>query len=467
MNKIRSFAAAILVLAAGACSVLSLSGCSASGKVASSVVASDNASSYGTPAPSVAASDNDSSYSTPAGETPSASVSPIADAAPSAEPSPSEVSSTEASAAPVSYTSPEVSVVTVSDAGGMYRAADLFTERDLTQSVDLSDASFIDVSDGEDVHITQEGIYVLGGSAGSVTVYVEAGSADKVQLVLNSLSISNEDFPCIYVKQADKVFVTLVGENFLSVTGTFESDGKTNTDGVIFSKSDLVLNGTGSLDISSSDNGIVCKDDLKITGGNYTVSSSSKCFEANDSIRIAGGTFTLKAGTDCLHAENDDDPSLGYICIFGGSFEMESGDDCIHGESVVQIDSGSFAINAAEGIEATFIQINGGTISISSWDDGINAAQKSSAYRAAIEINGGEITIVMGAGDTDGIDSNGDIIINGGTINVTGNSAFDYDGNAEYNNGTIIVNGREMDEIPNQFFGGMGPGGFGGKGFRP
>ena len=68
----------------------------------------------------------------------------------------------------------------------------------------------------------------------------------------------------------------------------------------------------------------------------------------------------------------------------------------------------------------------------------------------------------MGQGDTDGIDANGYIIINGGTIDITGNSPFDYDAGAEYNGGTIIVNGTQTDTITNQMMGGMG--GFGGMG---
>ena len=71
----------------------------------------------------------------------------------------------------------------------------------------------------------------------------------------------------------------------------------------------------------------------------------------------------------------------------------------------------------------------------------------------------------MGAGDTDGVDSNGNIYVNGGTINVTGNSTFDYDGTAEFNGGTIIVNGTQVDTIPNQMMGGKGGnmGGFDGR----
>ena len=373
----------------------------------------------------------------------------------------------------------EATVTTLNTAdGGKLSADELFTERDLTQTADLSEATDYTVSDGKTITITKAGVYHISGTASDATIVVEASSDDKVQIVLDGVSITNADFPCLYVKQADKVFVTLVGENTLSVTGSFTTDGDTNTDGVIFSKDDLVLNGTGSLTVNSNDNGIVCKDDLKVTGGSYTVTASSKALEANDSIRIADGTFTLKAGTDGLHAENDDDDTLGYVYIGGGSFTIQAGDDGIHANSLVQIDGGSFTVSAAECIEGTYIQINGGTFALSSWDDAINAAKKSSAYATpTVEINGGDITITMSAGDTDGIDSNGNIIVNGGTINITGNSSFDYDGTAQYNGGTIIVNGEQVTAIPNQMMGGgmggrgqmggMGnTGGFGGHGRR-
>ena len=130
----------------------------------------------------------------------------------------------------------------------------------------------------------------------------------------------------------------------------------------------------------------------------------------------------------------------------------------------MQIDGGSLTIQAAEGIEGTYIQLNDGTLSIQATDDGINAGRKSSAYTPTVEINNGDITVTMGAGDTDGIDSNGNIIVNGGTIRVTGNSTFDYDGAAQYNGGIIIANGQQVASIPNQMMGGRGGfgGGFGG-----
>lgn len=360
-----------------------------------------------------------------------------------------------ASSESVSSSSEKTNVTTVS--GSIYSVSDLFTDRDLTQTADLSDATTYTVSDEEDINITEEGVYVLKGTASDVTIYVEADSEAKVQLVLDGLSITNEDFPCIYVKSGDKVFITTTdSENTLVVSGTFSADGSTNTDGVIFSRSDIVLNGVGTLTIKSTDNGVVGKDDVKITGGTYNITATSKAIEANDSICIADGTLNLKAGTDGLHAENDDDDTLGYIYIGGGELTITAGDDGIHGQSVVQIDDGTITISAAEGIEGTYIQINGGTITIKATDDGINAANKSSAYNTTIEINDGYITIDMGSGDTDGVDSNGDIYVNGGTIEVIGNSTFDYDGSAEYNGGTIIVNGTQIDYIPNQMMGGNG-----------
>ena len=54
----------------------------------------------------------------------------------------------------------------------------------------------------------------------------------------------------------------------------------------------------------------------------------------------------------------------------------------------------------------------------------------------------------MASGDTDGIDSNRDLKVSGGTINVTGSSTFDYDGNSTFTGGTIIINGTKVDTIP-------------------
>ena len=342
--------------------------------------------------------------------------------------------------------------------------SDLFSERDLTQTADLSEAKSITVSDGETVKITEAGVYVLSGSAKNACVVVEAGDDDKVQLVLDGLTITNEDRPCILVESADKVFLTSAegSENTLTVTEKFSGD----EDAVIFSRDDLVLQGLGTVTVNSSKDGIRSNDDLKLTGGTWTVNASDTAMKAHDSVLVYDGVYQLTAGSDGLHAEDNDDDTTGYIVIEGGSFMIKAGDDGVHATTTVTVNGGTLNITAAEGIEATQVILNAGTVNIQATDDGINAGRKSSALSVKIEINGGDITIAMSAGDTDGVDSNGDLVITGGRIDVTGQSPFDYDGNLTYTGGTIIVNGTETNSVTNQMMGGqMGGqmGGFGGK----
>ena len=136
-------------------------------------------------------------------------------------------------------------------------------------------------------------------------------------------------------------------------------------------------------------------------------------------------------------------------------FTINGASDGIQACAVLQIDGGDFDITAAEGLEATYIVINDGNITINASDDGINAAANTNAYETAIVFNGGNVNVSVGQGDTDAIDSNGSIYVNGGTINVTAQmSSFDYDRTAEFNGGTIIVNGQEVSEIPQSMMGG-------------
>lgn len=339
-------------------------------------------------------------------------------------------------------TSNEVEESTVEE--NTAQANEYFTKRDLEQTVDLNDARTMNLKSNKSYNIDAEGIYVLTGDVTETTINVEVDDESKVQLVLDNLKVVNKDMPVINVVSDDKVFITTTeSENHLEVTGTSDLDA------VIFSKSDLVLNGLGTLDIISNKvNGITSKDDLKITGGTYNIEADLDGLEANDSVRISGGTMNITSGKDGIHSENDDDASLGYIIITGGTINITAEDDGIHGNSFVQIDDGNITIeNSYEGIEATYILINGGEFDIYSKDDGINATSLSD-YDVKIEINGGDIKVEVGTGDTDGLDANGDIVINGGTVDVTGGSTFDADGSATLNGGTVIVNGSEVSELP-------------------
>lgn len=337
--------------------------------------------------------------------------------------------------------------------------AKMCTNRDMRQTADLTEAQHITLQSNADNTITEEGVYVVSGNVTNATIIIETIDEDaKVQLVLQDVTVINQDSPAIYVKAADKVFVTSVGQNHLEVTGAYVPDGETNLDAVIFSRDDLTLNGTGNLTvISAQGNGVTSKDDLKVTGSTITLTSQLDSLEANDSIRICGGDMTINTQKDGLHSENDDDDSLGYIFISGGSMHITAVDDAVRATSVIQMDGGNIVVPTSyEGMEATYLQFNGGMIDVYSRDDGINATAKSTAYPIVIEVNDGMLYVEVGSGDTDCFDSNGDIYVNGGYISVTGNSAFDRDGTAVFNGGTVFVNGTQVTTLP-----GMG----GGRGF--
>lgn len=336
---------------------------------------------------------------------------------------------------------------------------DLFTDRDMEQTYDAEDATYYELESNQEIVIDQEGVYVFSGEVSETTIIVDADDEAKVQLVLDGVRIVNEDMPAIYVKAADKVFVTSTdsdADNYLEMSGECTEVDGSSLDAVVYAKDDLVLNGLGTIEIVSvSENGISAKDDLKITGGTLIITADTDGIEANDSIRINGGDLIIDSRKDAIHAENENDSSLGYVYINNADVFIIAEDDAIRGTSYVQIDGGRLEIETcSEGIEATYIMINDGVIYIYATDDGINATSKSDAYDVLIDVYGGTIDIVMASGDTDGFDSNGDIMIYGGTISVEANSSFDANGNIELIDGQVTINGEQVTEITSQQMGG-------------
>lgn len=369
----------------------------------------------------------------------------------------------EESSAHAQESTTESTIVNATDLG----ASEWFSSRDLEQTVDLSAATSLALQSGTDLAISSEGVYLLSGTANDVTIVIDAAADAKVQIVLDGATITNENAPVLYVKAADKVFVTTTAsQNSLEVTGTYVADGETNLDAVIYSKADLILNGTGTLElVSANGNGISAKDNLVITGGEYNISAAMDGLEASDAILISAGTLTLESGQDALHSENAEDPSLGYIVMQNGTLNITAADDAIRGNSFVQIDGGTIEIETCrEGIEANNIIINDGQINVNALDDGFNATQKVSAD-VSIEVNGGTIRVSMASGDTDAFDSNGTLTINGGILTVEAQSAFDSNGTAALNGGTVTVNGQVITQITQSQPGGQGgPGGYAGGG---
>ena len=371
---------------------------------------------------------------------------------------------------------------------------DMFTKRDLAGTYDESEAvkitlsgktaacnsSNVQIEDGV-VTIKAAGVYVLSGTLTDGTIVVDAGDDDKVQLVLDGVSIMAADYAAIYAKNADKVFVTLAegAGNSLTVSGDYVQTDDNNVDAVIFAKCDLTLNGTGSLTVKDNmGHGIVSKDDLVVTGGTYTIYSQDHCLNGKDSVRIADGTFNLSCDEDGIHAGNDDQQD-GYVYIEGGDINISVGDDALHAEGLLIITGGDIDVSkSCEGGEGYKILVTGGDIDVISSDDGFNAAGGSSGSGdnhdgfgdssgsgdnhdgfgggpgmggvymdadsdAYIFITGGTININA---DGDGIDSNGCIGITGGSVYVlgpsdNGNGAMDYGICAAITGGEIVAVG--------------------------
>lgn len=320
---------------------------------------------------------------------------------------------------------------------------DMFTERDLAGTYDESEAVYVELSgdsvritdsdgetqtvslsssddadetyaddsieiDGSQIVIKTAGIYVISGELTNGTITVDAGDEDKVQLVLAGADISAESYAAIYAKNADKVFVTLAedSENTLATSGEYVQTDDNNVDAVIFSKCDLVLNGTGSLDVmAEAGHGIVSKDDLKVTDGNYRIDTPDHALNGKDSVRIAGGTFELICDEDGIHAGNDEQTD-GYVYIEGGDFTISVGDDGIHAEGVVYITDGDIDITQSyEGIEGYKVLVAGGDIDIVSSDDGFNAAGGSSTESGDSFLPASEDRGMGGGNGADGADS--------------------------------------------------------------
>ena len=266
----------------------------------------------------------------------------------------------------VTVTESQTETAEASNIDGILDSSDMFTNRDKEIGYDEESAIAINLSDGEStadsdsvvidgdtITIAEEGTYILSGSLTNGQIVVEAENA-KVQLVLDNADISCETSAAIYVKAADKVFITTTdgSTNTVCTSGEFEAIDDNNIDAAIFSKSDLTLNGAGNLEVTCENgHGIVSKDDLVITSGEYVVDAGKHALSGKDSVRIAGGTFDLTAGKDGIHSENTDEEEKGFVYIENGSFTITSDGDGIDASYVVEIVEGSFDITAGGGYE--------------------------------------------------------------------------------------------------------------------
>lgn len=319
-----------------------------------------------------------------------------------------------------------------------------------TQTIELT-------NDG--LSVTEPGTYILSGNTtGNITVDTDG----YVRLALDGVSINSSTGSALQIDNAKKTVIQLVNDSENSIR-----DGATRADesidGAIYSSDDLVFEGEGKLTVEAQfADGIVSKDSLWIKSSDITVTSVDDGIRGKDMLSISGGIITVNAQGDGLKSTNETDAGEGNLVISGGSVTIQSGDDGIKSEQKAWITGGTINVaKSVEGIEAPVIIIDGGDITVYASDDGLNASASAiTTTGLSITINSGTLAVTVGSGDTDAIDSNGDIIVNGGTITITApTSSFDFDGTGNINGGTVSVNGQTITTMPTQMMGGGAMGG--------
>ena len=291
------------------------------------------------------------------------------------------------------------------------------------------DGNGVNIS-GNNIYINYSGTYELTGTLTEGKIVVSIKDKGSVKLILNGVDITSSTLP-LYIENTSDTTIILNSdtENILT-----DSNKVRDEDGVIYSKDDLIIEGTGTLKINSNyADGIVSKDTLTIKDGTYIINSNDDAIRGKDSLAIENGVFNITSKGDGLKSTNDEDISLGYIVIKNGEFNITSDTDAIQGETSVTIENGVFNIItgggsdnsstnskgmwgnttttdevSAKGIKGLDITIENGTFNLNTSDDAIHS-------NSTINIKNGTFNIASG---DDGIHADTSITIDNGTFNI-------------------------------------------------
>lgn len=348
-----------------------------------------------------------------------------------------------------------------------------YSDRDLAGTWDAEAATKISLNDssmvvsgsgatasGGTLTITAAGVYVLSGKLTNGQIVVDAADSDKVQIVLDGVSITCPDSAPIYVKQADKVFLTLADgkSNTVSDGATYTlADGEDEPNAAIFSKSDLTINGAGALTVTANyNNGIASKDDLVITGGTITVTAVNDGLRGRDSVAIHNGAFVINAAQgDGIQSNNDEDTKKGWVSIDGGTFDITSGNDGIQAETVLQITGGTVTARTGGGSANASTDSKGeerpgwgrwdNQTTPAATEDSVDSSDSSDSTDSAKGVKAGTAIYVTGGNmnidsSDDSVHSNGDVIISEGTANLaSGDDGIHADSSLVVDGGTIDI----------------------------
>ncbi|GAA3284461.1 carbohydrate-binding domain-containing protein [Paenarthrobacter aurescens] len=322
--------------------------------------------------------------------------------------------------------------------------------------------------DGNTVTISAAGTYRLSGSLSDGQIVVAAGEEDTVHIILDGVELGNSTGSPFVVQSADEAIVYLAdgSTNTLTDATTYADQGEDAPNAALYSMADLTIAGTGSLTVNGKSNdGIVSKDGLVMAAGKVTVGAVDDGIRGKDYTVLLDGAYQVTAGGDGVKADNETDEGRGWLLVSGGSLTVNAGDDGVKAFNTLTVSGGTVNVTESEeGLEAQHIAITGGEVSVTANDDGVNASGGSSSGTSAeagggpggggmgggetvgdytVEVSGGTLTINS---EGDGLDSNGNATISGGTVVVNGptndgNGALDVNGELTVTGGTVAAAG--------------------------
>ena len=285
-------------------------------------------------------------------------------------------------------------------AGQTLDAQTHYTNEDLTwdssgeKTIDLANPAATDgvsVENGT-ITITSGGTYRLTGEY-SGQVKIEAAKTDTVRLVLDNAKITNSTGAAInVVSAAEAIIYTAAGTtNTVADEANYTATGDNDPDAAIYSTANLTLAGEGSLSVKGSyEEGIHTTGGLVIASGTLEVNAANTGIKGKDYVDITGGIVNVTAAQDGIKSTNTDDESLGFTRLSAGSVTVSAGDDGLKAPHTLEISGGTLNIEKSnEGIEAQYINILDGDVTVNSTDDGINASLKDSSSDTSSDTTSG------------------------------------------------------------------------------
>lgn len=393
-----------------------------------------------------------------------------------------------------------VTVSAETDLQVSYADDDYYTEWEDTDYTAISLGNEISVEgegagvEGLTITISNAGTYVLSGALADGHIIVDTQSSETVRLVLNGVEINSSENSPVHIKNAEKVVISLAEGTSNSISDTENyifAEGEDEPDAAIFSKADLTINGSGTLNVTANyGDAITSKDSLKIMEGNFVINAADDGIRGKDMVAIKDGDFTITSAGDGVKATNATDAGRGFILVEDGTFNINAEGDGFQAETDLHIiegtykittgggsvngavhvdsskngnktfgtgtdmaDKGSFAGGAGRPEVNRTPEIAGDTVTAPSKspetpaaEDNTAAAESTAedtvstkAIKAALSINIDGGTFTVDSAD-DAIHSNETVIINGGTFNIkTGDDAVHADTYIEINNGQLNV----------------------------